>query len=227
MDSSLNNIIFDEFKIKTNLNKVNNNLKKYIYDNILPLYHLNDDGHNNNHVEYVLKRALEFDETKKVNLDILFTCVCYHDIACHINREEHELLSAKMAREDDFLNKYFSAKDLNIISEAIEDHRASLETVPRNIYGKILSSADRKIEIKEYLISSISFEKRKYPNNSKEQIIEASYEFAIKKFGENGYAIDKMYIDDQRYKKYLLDIQYLINNKEKFIEIADIVFESL
>ena len=51
--------------------------------------------------------------------------------------------------------------EMKTIRETIEDHRASLEYIPRNIYGKILSSADRKVEVKQYLIASISYEKRK------------------------------------------------------------------
>ena len=41
--------------------------------------------------------------------------------------------------------------------EALWSSIASSNNIPRNIYGKILSSADRKVEIKNYLISSIFF----------------------------------------------------------------------
>lgn len=37
------------------------------------------------------------------------------------------------------------------MSEAIEDHRASLEYIPRSIYGKIISSADRNTSIEDIL----------------------------------------------------------------------------
>ena len=148
-------------------------------------------------------------------------------MACHIDRENHEILSARRTVEDKFLKDFFNEKEIKIIGEAIEDHRASLEYKPRNIYGKILSSADRKVEVKQYLISSISFGKKKNPEISKTDSIEKSYEFAIKKFGKNGYAINKSYVEDPKYQKFLEDIQYLIDNKNLFVELAGEVYDKL
>ena len=116
---------------------------------------------------------------------------------------------------------------MRLIVESIEDHRASLEYVPRNIYGKILSSADRKVEVKEYLKASISYEKNRDENQTREEIIDKSYKYAIKKFRKDGYAVNKMYIADKKYKKYLKDIQYLIDNKELFISLANIIYDKL
>lgn len=218
---------FNEEKIQKEIDNVNNNLKKYIEENILPEYNLNDKGHDIEHIHYVLKRAFEISDEYNINNDILYTCVCFHDIACHINRKQHEVLSAKRALEDDFLNKYFNNEELEVISNAIEDHRASLEYVPRNIYGKILSSADRKVEVKLYLISSLSFINKNTPEISKGESIEYSYKFAIKKFGVNGYAINKSYVNDWKYQNFLNDIQYLIDNKNQFYEIASKIYNQL
>ena len=227
IEKYLKDIEFDELMINERLNKVNSNLKKYIQENILPEYRLNDGGHNSEHVKYVLKRAFELAKEDDINYDILYTSVCFHDVACHIDRDNHEVLSAQRAKKDEFLNKLFSIEEIEVISNAIEDHRASLEYVPRNIYGKILSSADRKVEIKQYLIASISYGKKKNPEINKEESIETSYKFAIKKYGENGYAVDKSYIEDLKYKKYLEDIQYLIDNKSEFIELAGLIYDDL
>ena len=223
----LEDIKFNDEIIQKRINKVDTKLKEYINEIILPEYNLNDEGHNANHIKYVLKRAFEIIDGYDINLDILYTCVCFHDIECNIDRENHEILSAKRVLKDEFLNSYFNTKEIRIIAEAVEDHRASLEYVPRNIYGKILSSADRKVEIKQYLIASISYAKNKHLEFTKEEIIERSYLFAIKKFGKNGYAINKSYVEDVRYKKFLKDIQYLIDNKEIFIDLADVIYDKL
>ena len=45
--------------------------------------------------------------------------------------------------------------------------------------------------------------------------MEKSYKHMIDKYGKNGYA--KSYIIDDKYKQFLKDIDYLINNKEVFI----------
>ena len=227
IEKFLNDLNFDEEKVNKGINKVNAKLKQYIDEKILPEYKLNDGGHNSEHVKYVLKRAFELADGYEINYDILYTCVCFHDVACHIDRDNHEVLSAQRAYEDDFLNGFFSIIEMKTIKEAIEDHRASLEYIPRNIYGKILSSADRKVEVKQYLIASISYGKKKNPEIDKNESIERSYQFAIKKFGKNGYAVNKSYVDDLKYKKFLENIQYLIDNKELFIELAELIYDKL
>ena len=206
---------------------INQELKEYIQEKILPEYDLNDKGHNKEHIDFVLNRAYELSVNHDINYDMLYTVVCYHDIACHINREEHEVLSAQRLFLDENLNKYFDKTQLLLMKEAIEDHRASLEYIPRNIYGKILSSADRKIDVDIYLKSSMSFSLKKNPHISEEELIEDSYFFAIKKFGKNGYAVQKMYIEDVKYKAFLDEIQYLIENKEHFINRAKKVLEEI
>ena len=73
----------------------------------------------------------------------------------------------------------------------------------------------------------MSFNKKKNPRIDKYENIETSYNFAIKKFGKNGYAVNKSYVEDVKYKKFLEDIQYLIENKEIFVKLADIVYDEL
>lgn len=222
----LQELTFNDEKINMLKSRINDNLKKYISERIIWEYDLNDGGHDINHIEYVLNRAFEL-ANDDIDINILYTCVMFHDIACHIDRENHEILSAKKAYRDDFLNRFFSINELKTIKEAIEDHRASLEYEPRNIYGKILSSADRKVEIKAYLIASMAFDINKHPELSKEQIMNGSYEFAVKKFGKNGYAINKSYVNDGKYQKYLDALQYLIDNKEIYIELASIAYDEI
>ncbi len=93
----LDDLNFDEIKINRRINKVNNELKKYIEEKILPEYELNDGGHNSEHVKYVLKRAFELADIYEINYDVLYTCVCFHDVSCHIDRKNHEVLSAQRA----------------------------------------------------------------------------------------------------------------------------------
>ena len=218
-------IKFDEEYINYCINKVDNNLKKYINNKIIPKYDLNDKGHNKDHINFIIKRAFEISKNYDIDYNILYVCVCFHDIACHINRELHEKLSALVAFNDDFLNNLFKKNEMAIIKEAIEDHRASSNNIPRNIYGKILSSADRKVGIKEYLISSLFFKVKDTKNLDMKEAIDKSYIHAIKKFGKNGYAVNKSYVDDIKYKKFLNDIQNLIDNKDDFYKLAEIVFK--
>lgn len=223
----LEEIKFNESYINECIENIDNKLKEYIENNIMPTYDLNDKGHNKNHIYFVLKRALEISKNYDIDYNMLYTCVSLHDIACHINREKHEILSAEIAYNDKYLKEYFSEYDLNIIKEAIEDHRASSSLVPRNIYGKILSSADRKVSIKNYFVSSLFFGEPDINKVNMEEAINQSYNHAIKKFGKNGYATNKFYVEDDKYKKFLNDLQKLIENKEEFYRLAKIVFKEV
>lgn len=204
-------------------NVITSELKKYIAENILPEYSLNDEGHNEEHVNRVLERAYELAQDYNINYDMLYTIVCFHDIACHINREKHEILSAEKLYTNNYLKMYFNGEQMLTMKYAVEDHRASLEYEPRNIYGKILSSADRKVDIFDYMKTSMLFHKKKFPDATESEMIEHSYEHAIKKFGKNGYAVQKFYIPDEKYKKFLDELQRLIDNKDEFIKRAKLV----
>ncbi len=206
---------------------VNGKLKKYIEANILVEYEKNDEGHNIEHIEYVLSRALEISKNYNIDLNMLYVVACYHDIACYINRKEHERLSAEKLYNDNKLREFFDEEQMLIMKEAVEDHRASLEYEPRNIYGKILSSADRKVDVDVYLKASMGYYIKTHPDISKEDLIEDSYNFAIKKFGKQGYAVNKIYVKDEKYEKFLNEIQYLIDNKREYNKRAEQVLAEL
>ena len=206
---------------------VNYKLKEYIENNILPEYDLNDKGHNIEHIKVVLERAYELSDGYDVDYNMLYTIVCFHDIACHIDREKHEILSAERLYNDSNLRLFFNEEKIRVMKEAVEDHRASLEYVPRNIYGKILSSADRKFGVDNYLKSSMGFTMKKYPELTSGELIEDSYNFAIKKFGKDGYAVSKMYVRDKKYESFLNEIQYLIEHKEEYILRANKVLNEI
>lgn len=215
---------FDDSYIDSCLDKVSSKLKDYCLNNIVPIYDLNDKGHSENHIEYVLKRAFEISKNYDLDYNILYVCVIYHDVMCHVDREKHEILSSLYAYDDEFLNSFFDKDEMILIKYAIEDHRASSTRVPRNLYGRILSSADRKVDLKDYFESSLGFNLNKM---EKEELIEDSYRHAMKKFGKDGYAVLKFYVNDDKYKKFLYDIQYLIEHKDQFVMLADIVYQEL
>ncbi len=207
-------ITFDENKINNLLSKVDKSLKEYIEKNILPEYSLNDGGHNINHINYVLKRAFELAED--INPNILYTCVTFHDIACHIDRDNHEVLSAEKAYNDSFLNSFFSKEEMQIIKEAIEDHRASSKEEPRSIYGRIVSSADRNNTVNDCLFRTYTYGKKLNSEATDEELYERAYDVLTNKFGKNGYA--KFYFKDSIYEEFLKDIRKLLSDKELFIK---------
>lgn len=198
--------------------KINKSLKKYIEENIFPIYEKNEKGHDINHIKYVIKRSFKFaKEIPNINFDIVYTAASFHDIAHYIDPKKHEVLSAKIMHKDENLKKCFNDEQRLIIKEAIEDHRASNKYEPRSIYGKIISTADRNNNVNDCLLRSYTYGKKHNPNLSDEQLFEKSYYHLKDKFGYDGYA--KFYFEDQEYEKFLSDIRYLLKDKEKFIKV--------
>lgn len=198
---------------------INSVLKKYIEDTIFPSYSKNDLGHNLSHIKYVIDRSLKFASTfTDINLDMVYTIASYHDIGHFIDAKNHERVSADILFNDKNLNKFFNANEIKIMMEAIEDHRASLEYEPRSIYGKIVSSADRNTDINSVLKRTYEYRIKNFKCANLDEVINESFNHIKEKFGKKGYAIEKMYFEDNEYKKFLLEIEELINNKEKFIK---------
>ena len=114
--------------------KISNLLEEYIQNNIFPIYNKNDQGHNLEHIKYVINRSIKFADTvPNINYNIVYTVAAYHDIGHHINPKQHELISAEIMYSDDKLKEFFNSEERIIIKEAIEDHRASSNHEPRSI----------------------------------------------------------------------------------------------
>ena len=205
---------------------INRELKDYIEQQILPIYKNNDSGHGIEHIQYVVKRSLRFaSQYPNINLDMVYAIASFHDIAHHIDKDNHEVLSAKLFYENEKMKDFFDDKQRKIIKEAIEDHRASLEHEPRSDYGKIISSADRTTSIDSVLQRTHSYTTKHYPDLDLFQMAERSYNHMFKKYGGNGYA--KNYCYDEEYEQFKRDVETISKNKweftKKYLEVNRIM----
>ena len=198
--------------------EMNEKLKEYIDKNIFPEYEKNDQGHNLEHINYVINRSIRFADTiPDINYNIVYTVAAYHDIGHHINPKTHEIVSAEIMYNDNRLKDFFNEEERKIIKEAIEDHRASNNHEPRSIYGKIVSTADRNNTVEACLRRSYCYNKRLHPEYDDKQVFEDCHYHLNDKFGENGYA--KFFFKDEEYESFLTDIRELLSDKNRFIEI--------
>ena len=198
---------------------MNKDLKNYIEKNIFPEYEKNEKAHGIEHIKYVIDRSFELVEENNLNVnkDMVYTIAAYHDIGHHIDPKNHEELSAEIMSKDENLKNFFNKEELNIIKEAIEDHRASSKTDPRSIYGKIVSSADRNNTVEACLKRTYSYGKKLDPEATDEELFLRAYDVLTKKFGEGGYA--KFYFKDKKYENFLKEIRELLKDKGKYIKI--------
>ena len=153
--------------------KINDELKQYIENTIFSSYKKNDLGHNLDHIKYVIDRSLKFaSNLDDINYDMVYVIAAYHDIGHFIDAKNHEKVSADMLLEDINLSKYFTEDEIQIMAEAIYDHRASLEGEPRSIYGKIVSSADRNTLVEVPLKRTYAYRVEHNHNDTLDEIIE-------------------------------------------------------
>ncbi len=195
--------------------KINNELYQYINDAVLPQYSDDNSGHGIKHIEYVIRRSLEFSKLfDDINPDVVFTAAAYHDIAHNIDKKKHEILSAQVFVSDDKIKSFFSTDEITAIKEAIEDHRASADHTPRSVYGKILSSADRSTNVDEFLRRTHAYTLKHFPDSTEEEIIQRAITHTQEKYGTKGYA--KNYLPDSEYECFIKEIHNLLDNYELF-----------
>ncbi len=194
---------------------LNKEMVKYIEENILPHYEKNDEGHSLPHIGYVTERCFRFaTQFSHINTDMLYVIASFHDVAHHIDKSRHEILSAEIFYEDEEMKRFFTEEERIIIKQAIEDHRASSKSEPRSIYGKIISSADRSTDVEDFLKRTHAYTLKHFRGISEAEIIERGYTHTKEKYGSDGYA--KNYVEDEQYNEFRNKINELINDRVLF-----------
>ena len=146
------------------MNKINNELQQYVEEKIFPIYDNNDSGHGIDHIKYVIGRSFKFaNQFENIDLNMVYVVASFHDLAHHIDKDNHEVLSANLFYLNEKMKEFFTYEQRGIIKDAIEDHRASLDHEPRSVYGKIISSADRNVDIISSLKRTHAYTIKHYP----------------------------------------------------------------
>lgn len=172
----------------------NQSLFNYLVNIILPKYKNIDLGHNEEHILDVLTYAYNIcnilgDKISKKQRELIFTAIIYHDISLlNSSRKNHHLDSAKIFLSDNNITKYFTNVERKVISEAIEDHRASATLTPRSLVGLIVADSDTGPLCIENLIKrSYYYHVKNEPNSNDEEILKEIIAHLTNKFGQNGY----------------------------------------
>lgn len=194
---------------------IDEKLKKYIEQKIFPIYQNDNSGHGIEHIKSVIERSISFaNQFEDINLNMVYTIAAFHDLAHHIDKDNHEILSAKMFYENEKMKEFFTDNQRKIIKEAIEDHRASLEYEPRSDYGKIVSSADSTPDIVVSLKRTHAYTVKHFNYLNTEQQIERAYQHISSKLGKDGYF--KTYVVDKEFEQYKKDTEELLKDRDKF-----------
>jgi uncharacterized protein len=162
-------------------------LVEFIETQILPQYASFDRAHNLEHVTRVIRRSLDLAMRTGADIDMVYTIAAYHDIGMSGPRAVHHITGGKILQNDARLKKWFSAEQIKIMKEAIEDHRASASRAPRSLYGKIVAEADRDIVPEVVFLRTVQYGLANYPELDKEHHWLRFKEHIDQKYSVNGY----------------------------------------
>jgi len=196
-------------------------LQAYIESAILPRYKDFDPAHRIDHALQVIAESLKLAKHYDVDERMVYTIAVYHDIGLCEGREHHHLVSGRLIREDENLRKWFTEEEIEVMAQAVEDHRASLDHAPRSIYGRIVAEADRLIEPMTVLLRTVQYGLSHYPELSKEQHYQRYCEHLQEKYAEGGYL--KLWIPESDNASRLAELRALIadeaSKREAFEQI--------
>lgn len=198
-------------------------LVEFIETQILPQYAQFDKGHNMEHATRVIRRSLELARKIGVDLDMAYAIAAYHDLGLSGPRAIHHLTSGKMLMQDARLKRWFTADQLKVMKEAVEDHRASASRVPRSIYGKIVAEADRDIEPETVIRRTIQFGLANYPQLDAEGHWRRFMQHMEEKYSVNGYI--RLWIQGSENERRLNELRQLIVQPQRMRQVFDRIFK--
>lgn len=198
-------------------------LMEFVETTILPRYTAFDKAHNLSHVTNVMKRSVELAKMLGADIDMAYTIAAYHDLGLEGPRAIHHLTSGKILMADARLKRWFSADQIKLMKEAVEDHRASASHAPRSIYGKIVAEADRNLEPETVFRRTIQFGISHYPEKSKEEQWERFMEHMQNKYSSHGYI--KLWLPNSPNAKQLNEIRAYIEEPNRLRPLFDKLFE--
>ena len=162
-------------------------LVEFIETQILPRYAAFDRAHNLEHVTRVIRNALDLVRITGADIDMVYCIAAYHDLGMSGPRAIHHITGGKLLAADARLKRWFTAEQIKIMREAVEDHRASASHAPRSLYGKIIAEADRDIDVDTIFRRAIDYGLANYPELDYEQQWQRFRQHMDEKYSVNGY----------------------------------------
>lgn len=201
---------------------IDNELKRYIEENILPMYDNHDAAHRRDHADIVISQSLELAKNYDVDESMVYAIAAYHDTGIKYGRENHHTKSKEIMLKDHELLRWFSMEQIAIMADAVEDHRASSKSAPRTIYGRIVAEADRVIIPESIIRRTIQFTLTNHPTLDKEEGYERLLEHLKEKYDYGGYL--KLWIKESENARRLEELRQIIANKELLRSIYERIY---
>lgn len=201
---------------------IREDLRRYIEQEILPLYDSFDRGHRRDHAHQVIERSAQIAEAFEVDAEMVYAIAAYHDTGLRFGRENHHSDSARIILADKELLRWFTEEQILTIAQAAEDHRASAARAPRSIYGRIVAEADRLIIPELIIRRTVQYSLANFPALDREGHWLRSQEHLHEKYDEGGYL--RLWIEGSDNAERLKRLREIIADKEQLREIFDKIF---
>jgi len=162
-------------------------LRDFVETTILPRYN-KFFSHGPEHIRRVIIDSLMLATHYHKDLDLTYAAAAYHDLGLKIDRAHHEAVSGEVVADDQDLPNFFSVAEIQVIREAVEDHRGSRKIPPRSFYGRIISDADRDFDLSTLARRQLATSFKNNPDlDSFAEHFERCYEYMSRRITDSGH----------------------------------------
>lgn len=202
---------------------INATLRHFIEQHILPQYAAFDKAHREPHVRQVIAQSLQLAAYYPVNVDMVYTIAAYHDLGLSASRATHHLVSGHLVRHDARLARWFTPADVEVMAQAVEDHRASADHEPRSIYGKIVAEADRQIDPDTLMRRCLQYGLKHHPTLARNEQLQRALHHLHDKYGEGGYL--RLWLPESPNAARLQAFRQLLHDDEGMLQALARIYE--
>lgn len=193
--------------------QVNLDIMHFVERNILPRYTEFGRSHGLAHVNRVIANSIELARRIGADIDMAYVIAAYHDLGMSGPRAIHHITGGKILASDMRLRRWFTPTQIQVMREAVEDHRASASHAPRNIYGKIVAEADRDLEPNVVFRRAVEFGLENYPELPEDKQWQRFRYHMHEKYSNTGYI--RLWIPNSPNEQRLKEIRRIIANEEE------------
>lgn len=204
---------------------MNPTLETYVETQIIPRYRTFDRAHGTDHVRAVINRSLALAEGYDVDPDMVYAIAAFHDTGLVNGRENHHLDAARILAGDPVIRTLFTAGQIAVMCEAVEDHRASNTRAPRTIYGRIVAEADREIDAERILRRTILYGLDRCPGLDVGEHYARCRDHLMRKYADGGYL--RLWIPESDNARRLEELREVLRDERRLRSAFDRIFDQL
>ncbi|MDO4318981.1 MAG: HD domain-containing protein [Bacteroidales bacterium] len=204
---------------------VDADVANYVETHIIPLYDRFDKAHRRDHARMVITQSLRLAaHMPQLNRDMVYVTAAFHDLGLANGRERHHIDSGIILGRDEFVRHHFTADQIKVMIEAVEDHRASGKSAPRSDYGLVVADADRFIDAETIIRRTIQYGMANYPHLDRDGHFQRTSDHLINKYGPDGYMKVRLPWSDNATR--LKQLHAIIADGQRLREIFDRIYSA-